>query len=307
MKKIILSVICAVVGLYFVFSGYTKLVSTEVLEYTLVNSFNISWGLAPVAARFIIGIEFLLGSFLCLQLWLKKFTLKSMLLLMALFTAYILYSLVSGNNESCNCLGDFIQLTPAQSLLKNAVIIFLLIITYLLAPDRKNKLENKYAAGILIVVSLALPFILFPVESASQEKYADAENHVLQLDSLYTNSDKAQIPAVDFRKGKHIVAFLSLTCPHCRKAALKLSTIYKINPTLPLYFILNGKEKNLEDFHSFSRSAKVPQSFLHGRNFVILAGLELPRIMLIENGVEKATIEYPDLNQQMLEEWANGK
>jgi hypothetical protein len=305
MKKNIGVLICILVGSYFIFSGYAKIIDVEILEYTLVNSFDIGWSLSPWLARLIIGIEFLLGILICFQIWLHRFTLKAMMVLMLAFTIYVAVGILSKKPDSCNCLGELIQLSPAQSLLKNILIIVLLVLVYFIYPKEfVNKFHHKYFILTLVVLSMVSPFVFFPIETqASQFKYVDNLDQTLQLDSLYINKDGLQIPSVDFRKGKHIVAFLSLTCPHCKMAALKLATIHKINPSLPIYFILNGKEKNLPDFHAFTRSSLVPQSFLRGHNFVILAGVELPAIMFIENGVEINDLEYPDLTQKMLEDW----
>ena len=308
MKKIISILLCVLVGIYFIFSGYAKIIHTEILEYTLVNSFGINWSFAPIAARLIIGLEFLLGALLCFQIWLFKFTLPATFALLAMFTIYVLFGIVSENPESCNCLGDVLQLTPWQSLGKNVLLIILLLIIYKnYSKASTNLFHKKYFIAILFALSLVLPFVLFPVETqVSQYKYVDNLDQTLQLDSVYTNQDKAQIPSIDFREGKHIVAFLSLTCQHCRMAALKLATIHKLNPALPIYFILNGKKEKLADFHAFTRSTSVPQSFLRGQNFIILAGLELPTIMFIENGVEINDVEYPELTQKMIEEWVGG-
>lgn len=280
------------------------MISTEVLEYTLVNSFAVSWELSPFLARTVIGVEYFLGAFLILQLFLRRFTLPALFVLMFLFTIYVSYTIISGTEESCNCLGDFIQLSPAESLIKNVVILIVLFFIYYLSTATKNKLHHKYIITGITLFTLSAPYIFYPMESAATSKYSSTENNKLQLDSLYSNSDTLQIPLADFRKGKHIVAFLSLRCSHCRKAALKLSTMYKRNPGLPIYFILNGKQQYLEDFYEFTRCQKVPQNFVKGRNFVVLAGVELPKIMLIEDGIEIQSLEYPELNQEMLEKWS---
>jgi hypothetical protein len=302
-RRILFHFLCIITGLFFIFSGYTKMISTEVLEYTLVNSFNAGWEIAPAAARLIIGAEYLLGAFLLFHLWLRRFTLPALLLMMCGFTIYIIWSVISGNEESCNCLGDFMQLSPWESLVKNIIIFLIIGIIYRQDEKRKFKTENKYVTIALVAITLVSPFVFYPVETAATTRYADEGHKVLQLDSLYANMKTEQIPTVDFRKGKHIVAFISLRCLHCRNAALKLATMYKRNPELPLYFILNGKKQYLDDFYEFSRSQNVPQSFLQGRNFVMLAGLELPRIILIKDGVEVQEISYPELDQELLEKW----
>ena len=48
-------------GLVFIYSGYTKLYPIEPFEFTFVDLGIAGWKSAPFIARFMIGLEFLIG------------------------------------------------------------------------------------------------------------------------------------------------------------------------------------------------------------------------------------------------------
>ena len=83
---------------------------------------------------------------------------------------------------------------------------------------------GKFSKALYIALSLssiALPFILNPIELSYAEAYLNKpkNNYTLELDSLY-KSIKTDTSSKNLSKGKHIIAFMSLTCPHCRIASL---------------------------------------------------------------------------------------
>ena len=60
--KIFFFILCSIMGLVFLYSGYTKLEPIEPFEYTFVDLGVANWRIAPFMARFMIGLEFLIGS-----------------------------------------------------------------------------------------------------------------------------------------------------------------------------------------------------------------------------------------------------
>ena len=58
-------------GMVFLYSGYTKLYPIEPFELTFVDLGIGGWRLAPFIARFMIGLEFMIGLLLMLSLYIK--------------------------------------------------------------------------------------------------------------------------------------------------------------------------------------------------------------------------------------------
>src|SRR5690606_35750896 len=109
----------------------------------------------------------------------------------------------------------------------------------------------------------------------------------LDLTPLYYSSNSQNKPApIELRKGKHIVAFMSLTCSHCKKAAFLLQVIHRQHPELPIFFVLNGHPDFLEDFFNETHAKGVPHIlFRGGDEFQSMAGPGVPAIYYIHNSI----------------------
>ena len=310
-KKIILFLIyftSCIIGFVFLYSAYTKLDPViETFEMSFIKLGIANWTTAPWIARMLIGIEIVIGVMLILNYQLK-FTLKAAVALLMLFNTYLFYQISVGNGtENCGCFGEAIHMTSSQALIKNGIMILLLIPGLILrAEGWKFRKQNRIMWGAVAALSLLLPHFINPVfydERAIMDD--ESVGMKLPLEILYEQRDREKVDSVtvDFRKGKHVVAFLSLTCPHCRVAAKKIKLMKDINSSLPFYFILNGERNELTEFMKDTKCDDIPYSFVLGQTFVKLAGVALPRIYLIHDGILVRKKNHVTLEQYQLEEF----
>ncbi len=307
-KKIIFIFLTVFIGVVFLYSGYAKLYPIEPFEYTFVDLGFINWQVAPFVARLMIGAEFCIGILLILHLNLKNIY-RIAIGLLAIFCIYlVLLMVIVGNKGNCGCFGTKISMTPFQALIKNIVMIAMLLLLkkYHIGWELKGKL--KYLFILLFVFAFAMPFILNYVELDYSQAYLNKpeNNFELELDSLYKDAT-VNIPPKSLSEGKHVIAFMSLTCPHCRIAAKKIRIMHEKNSELSFYFVLNGEEKNLIPFFEDTHTEAIPYCILNGRNFVYLAGLEMPTIYLVNNSVVEHWVDYIDLDQSEIEKWVKNK
>lgn len=303
-KKILFSFLSILLGAVFILSGVTKLDPIEPFEYTFVDIGFVNWQLAPFVARLLIGLEFLIGVFLILNIQLKKFAYKLGIAVLLIFCIYLtLLIFYSGNKGNCGCFGSKIVMTPLQALIKNAIMLVVFVILYKFHPGWELKDKKKYFLLVPILAAFAFPFILNTVALDYSEAYLNKpeNNFKLELDSLYSSAKPA--PPHTLSQGKHIIAFLSLTCKHCRIAANKMRVIHERNPEIPFYFVLNGEGKDLKHFYENTHTENIPHSMLLGRNFVFLAGTSLPTIFLVNNGMVEHDIDYMMMDQGEIEKW----
>lgn len=294
-------------GLVFLYSGYSKLLPLiETFEFTFVDIGIGNWYTAPVIARLLIGLEIFIGVLLIACYNLKKFTLPLTFGLLLFFIAYLTVSIVmSGNSGNCGCFGEHLRMTPLQAIVKNVVMIALGLLIYLLFEGWKIK-YNKLLLSLIAVTAIAVPFILNPVDySYTSNNLEEKINYPLELDLLYHPEDsvKVEIPKTDLRKGKQVLAFISLTCQHCRVAAKKFRLIKKNNPELPIYFVLNGDTANYKAFIEDTKADNIPGSYCLGKTFIQLASTQLPRIYYLDNSVVVKKVDYFELNQYSIENW----
>jgi len=311
-KKIILTLICSLLGLVFLISGYTKAgfpfpysSPIEPFEFTFVDLGFISWQVAPFIARLMIGFEFLIGVLLLLNLNLHKITYKLAIGTLLFFCVYLILLIIFvGNKGNCGCFGEVFPMTPFWALIKNIIMLALFFVLYKFHEGWQLPKKWSFVMIIIFAGTLSFPFVRNPIELNYSEAYLNQPetNFKLELDSLYNNA-KLNIPPKTLSEGKHVLAFMSMTCPHCRIAAKKMRIIHERNPEIPIYFVLNGKDEKLKPFFDDTHAEDIPHCILNGRNFIFLAGTSMPRIYLINNSVVEHDMNYIDLDQAEIEKW----
>ena len=305
--KLIVSIILSIcLGLVFIYSGYSKLFPIETFEFTFVDIGVANWYVAPVIARLLIGLEFFIGLLLIANYNLRRFTIPVTIALLSFFIIYLGIQIFNnGNDGNCGCFGESIVMTPVQGILKNVIMIVVAFLLYLLSEGWKMK-YNKLILCLVAITVAIVPFIFNPVDYTYTSNNLDEKvNYPLELNLLYTPEDlvKVEIPSIELRRGKHVLAFLSLTCHHCRVAAKKFRIIKKNNPGLSIYFILNGKKSDYKEFIEDTKATNIPSSYCLGKSFVQLSSAHLPRIYYLDDGIVVKKVDYYELNQYAIENW----
>ncbi|PBQ30797.1 hypothetical protein CNR22_03070 [Sphingobacteriaceae bacterium] len=311
-KSVVAIVLSVCLGLVFIYSGYSKLFpAIEPFEFTFVDIGIANWYMAPVFARLLIGLEFFIGVLLIANYNLRKFTLPFTISLLLFFVIYLSIQLFKNGNEgNCGCFGEHIQMSPFEGILKNIVMIVAGVLIYVLWEGWRVR-YNALLLSLSAISVVIIPFIINPVDyTYTSNNLEEKVNYPLELNLLYSPEDsvKVEIPKVELRKGKHVVAFLSLTCGHCRIAAKKFRLIKKDNPELPIYFVLNGERSKYKEFIEDTKADNIPSSFCLGKSFVQLSSAHLPRIYYLDEGMVVKKVDYFELNQYAIETWmATGK
>ncbi len=314
LKKITFSFLCSLLGLVFLVSGFTKggfpfpfSSPIEPFEYTFVDLGIGNWQIAPFIARLLIGLEFFIGLLLVFNIKLKKVAYKLGIVTLLIFSVYlVLLMLFSGNKGNCGCFGEVFSMTPFWALVKNIVMLLVFAILYKFHEGWENKFST-YILWVFLASAIALPFIWNPVELNYSESYLNKpeENFTLELDTLYSHAS-LNTPPKTLSEGKHVIAFMSLTCPHCRVAANKIRIINERNPAISFYFVLNGDTTNLKPFFENTDTENIPHCMLVGgkpNHFIYLAGTNMPAIFMVNNSVVEHVVNYMDLDQGEIEKW----
>ena len=303
--KILFFFSCSLLGLIFIFSGYTKLYPIEPFEYTFIDLGIGNWKSSPFIARFFIGLEFFIGLLLMVGLFFNRFTIKLTIASLLLFSIYLIFVIYNtGNNGNCGCFGTTISMTPLQALIKNGTILLLCFFISRYYEGLNFGKLSKWLFGSLFITAFALPHILNYIDFNYSEAYLTKkeDQFTLELDSLYNNA-KIHTPPKTLSNGKHIIAFMSMTCSHCRIAAKKLRLIKQQNPNISIYVVLNGDYKKIQPFFEDTKATNIDYCVLNGKNFIYLAGIEMPAIYLVNNSVVEHWINYMELNQSEIEKW----
>ncbi len=313
--KSLLILLSLVTGATFLYSAWTKVLPIQPFEYTMVEFLHFPWIVATIGARLMIGLEAALGGLMVLHLFgNNKSVLKSAFALLIVFSIYLVWLwATAGNDVNCGCFGDAIWMSPSVSLVKNAILLLFVGLLIRYHQGLSFKMSDT-ATSTLWLLGIVLPFLLFPI-SPGKPDWLKKESYKIDLAPLYTpiKDDTAAlrvpypaVPSTDLAKGKHILAFLSPGCEHCRLAARKMSLMKKSDPSLPFFMIIGGIASDLTDFWKYTNSQNVPYMRLHRDPFLHYTGGVFPLIIWVEDGQVKAKSTYNSLNQDEIEKWIKG-
>jgi hypothetical protein len=312
LARILLIILTIATGTIFLYSAYTKVLPIQPFEYTMVEYLHLPWLLAAIAARFFVGLEAALGGLLVIHFFGKnKWVPKMAFALLVLFSVYLaaLWA-TAGNNLNCGCFGDAIWMSPSTSLIKNAILLLLVGLIIKFHEGFRYRWVNAVTLG-LFAGTIVLPFILYAIQAGEpswlrKDRYkADftALYNPVKPDSTIQAAAYPAIPDIDLAKGKHIVAFLSPSCPHCRIAARKMHLMKVNNPSMPFYMVIGGTSSDLTDFWKESEAHNIPYMRLGREPFLDFTGGVFPLIIWVNDGWVEAKSTYNTLNEGDIERW----
>lgn len=299
LKRITGSILLLALSAVFLFSAGSKLWVIQPFEWSFIDILPIGITTASIVARLFIGLEILIAFFLLAHIFLKRFTYKAAITLLVLLTFYLILLLIKqGNNGNCGCFGEIAPMKPLTSIWKNLLMIAATASLFFLYPVKPYKHQGWLGLG-LAAVAFALPFILNPVYLSSEGRKL---HEAINLDLIYQQGQPA--PPVELRKGKHIIAFFSLTCPHCRKAAYLMQILHRQYPEIPFYVVLGGRQKDIASFFEETKSETLPHSLLENeRAFIGMAGSAVPAIYWVNNSVIERETNYIQMKPASIRTW----
>jgi len=269
-------------------------------QWTFLDMGFSSMLVTGIIARAMIGFELLLGLLLLFHIYLRPFTYKAIIVVLSIFIIYLLIVILKqGNTGNCGCFGDKLAMKPLTAIWKNVAMIAVTVLLWFVYPVKPYKYQ-EFVFLFLCLVAFSLPYIVNPVFTGTEpEKYAKT----VDLGLLYKYTPA---PSVDLRTGKHIIAFMSLTCPHCKKAAYLLQIIHHEHPEIPVFMVLDGAAANEKKFFDETHAEQVPYIlYNHLSEFMQMAGSSVPSVYWVNNGVieYKSTYAYYQLDPVYMEQW----
>lgn len=306
-QRIIGTILLLALAATFIYSAYSKIYSDNAFDnfqWTFLDIGISSIVVAGIIARLMIGLELFLALLLLGHVFLRKFTYKAVIAILCVFIIYLLIVLAKqGNTGNCGCFGDKLAMKPLTAIWKNVIMIAVTVLLMFIYPVRPYKFQ-EYVFLFLLLVAFSTPFLMNNLYmGTAPEKVSEHIN----LDLLYKYDPK---PDVDLRTGKHIIAFMSLTCPHCKKAAYLLQIIHREHPEIPIYIVLDGHPSQQKAFFDETHAEQVPHLlYRHTDEFIALAGPGVPAIYWVNNGnIEyKSKYAYYQLDPRYMGQWMNQK
>ena len=240
--KLIKDILRIGIGGMFVIAAILKLMSIDEFEI-YIYSFNVlNFLLTSFVSRIIIAGEFILGLFLILKVN-YKFTWNATMIVLILFTLFLIYTAIFRNDTNCHCFGELVELSPVESIIKNVIAMILLSIdkwtnlkpqtSNLKVQSSKLKAQSLIATSTLLIVFVVSPPNVIYNKIYSEEK--EISSYVLQEsfdDIVKINFENDTIvldstAVLETRERNLMIAIVSSGCKYCHLGVKKLSMIMK--------------------------------------------------------------------------------
>ena len=205
---------------------------------------------------------------------------------MAMLVGYsllLIYALNLGRTDSCHCFGDFLQLDPKQSLIKNGVLMALFLPIF-----RMESWKSPFRWLILIIAVMASSigvFVASPPDNMTSD-YDPEQN--LQVELFDAMLDTEPLEALNLREGKQVVCFFSTSCEYCQMAAHKLSLMQQFYgfPPERITYLFMGNEEGVAGFYEQSESARYRDLLYPDvSRLVKVVNGNFPVVVLLEDGI----------------------
>lgn len=285
-----------ILGAVFALSSAAKLSSLESFELYIFSFGYAGFDLCSVAARLIIIAEFLLGIFLVFNI-LPRLTKWLTGLSLAGFSIFLLWRAIAGDAESCHCMGELIDMNPAQSLIKNIVLILLL--AYVWNHDGRIMKHQVPASAILMALSVSVVFLAFPPDFYYR---GSSESRDLSEEAFRPVAD-----SLGLSTGRRVICFYSGSCDHCRHSASKMAGIINRHslPKDSVFVLFMQTHENQDSVATsfFSESGEgliLPYDYLHPVEFIPLTNGSMPLVVLFEDGNMVKEYDYLSINEKEL-------
>lgn len=300
--KLIYVALRLLLGATFLLSAYTKTIDFNSFELRLLDLQLIGWGMVPHLATALIVAEFAIGFyFICAFIQSKEYN-KLTAAFLIVFSLYLarLWA-IEGNDVNCGCMGETIPFTPLQALVKNALSLGILYLIHLFErkfPYLRAASSFQHVLLLLLGLSTAalnVPNFLNPVPAALQNP-SFFDHTLLQKSSTLSEGN------FNFeRQEPYLIAFLSMSCGHCRIAAERLSSMQRLNQKLPIFIVLNGDSSALHDYRAEQKIESIPFTLLEAAPFIQLAGTSVPVLFIVQNDSVRYDLNLYQLNGKQLE------
>ncbi len=297
------SVLKVLLGLVFIVSAVLKVVDMDKFEIYVYSYHFFSLNASFIFARLSIILELVLGIGLVSNTLHKVYWWGSMAMLGG-YTLLLIYALILGRTDSCHCFGDFLQLDPKQSLIKNGVLVLLFLLIY-----RMESWKTPFRWLILILAVMASSiavFVISPPDNLTSN--SDSEQN-LQIELFNEMLDDVPLEALNLREGKQVICFFSTSCEYCQMGAHKLSLMQQFYgfPKENITYFFMGNEESIAQFYEESGSAQY-RDVLYPDVARLLKAVNgnLPVIVFLEDGKVVHEYGFRNMNEAEIKAYMGG-
>ena len=261
MKRTLTELLNIAVGIIFLLSGISKAFDTESFAYIIYSyGFHSLQFLSPI----IVLIETFIGLLLIFDIRVKAVSIFCLIMVLS-FTGVYIYGLAFHNIENCGCFGNirFLSSNPFAVLIRNAVLMFFLVLIYLHSNNSGKFNTYSYTATIIAICSVAY---------MSGYSYNIVDNNYNKTSISIDVSDLKNYVSISPDSTYVIFAF-TYSCPHCMNSIANLNNYVHSDGIDKVIGIAKENPYELENFiNDFNPKFE---------------------IKIFKNGIQSLTRDYP--------------
>lgn len=284
--------ICAILsGLFFCVSAIMKLLDLDSFKLYIFSLIPIPFTLVEICVYFLLGVELGIGICLVLNISVRD-VCRVGLLLMGLFSVFLIWRIFIGDDENCHCFGSKIAMSPKVSLIKNAIITTLLIPGLNAEkPSARIRLTSIAILVAAVILSAAISFPYFMVKKTKTEDLISEELFTDFWEKTYYSEDVA------------IVSFLSIHCNYCKKYITKLNTLVsrsQVPENIHIVLLDEGAELKEIDtfFEEYANGLRFTYSLLSADVFLPIVRGNIPVGVYLQGGKINKSFDLISLNEK---------
>lgn len=268
----------------FVLSALSKLMPASIDQFELyVFSFGFfSLDCSYILARLCIGAELVLALLLFVG-WFPRITRLASLGLLILFSLFLCYAVLIGRDDSCQCFGQLMDINPAQSLLKNAVLVALLLVYFKGATKAGSRRVWKVVVSLVAAALLmAAPFVV-----SVPDNWGFGPQQIRYDEAVFADATAPDgaLRSLGVGEGRKLVAFVIPKCPYCKLARQRIDAIADRN---------HIDKKNIIYIEPQTISTELFLAISHGSP---------PLVMLLDGQTVKATYHSRNIDEKEITEF----
>lgn len=300
-----------IIGSTFLVAAILKMFSVDEFEIYIYSFEIINFLITTILSRLLIAGELLLGLFLIFNIR-PKLTWTTSMIVMLLFTLFLIFTAIFRNDSNCHCFGDIIELSPLESIVKNLIIIVLLYIVKNSMMNDQRPMKYRFMPLIFVVASISVPFIITPPDSIykmiySTEKEINTIDFYESLDDLakFDFSDEKFLDStavMDVEEGKYLIGFVSAGCKYCKIGVKKLSLIMKNNKmsTDKVKILIWGSPEGVKEFMSETDTEAYPYWHIMPNKAIDITYGRFPLFVWIEDKEIVKVGDFRDLDDSLV-------
>ncbi|MBO2522989.1 MAG: hypothetical protein CW336_03905 [Bacteroidetes bacterium] len=284
-------------GVLFIGTAVLKLLSIDNFEVYIYSFGLFSYTWTTFFSRLLIFIELMVGISLIMKIYFKQIWWLTMLMMVG-FTLFLVYAAIFRNDSNCHCFGDLIELNPTQSIFKNIFTIALLLFIRKERSYDYKPLLKKWLVAITLLLSLAIPFILVPMDVIYNKIYSEKDN----VNTVAFYESMSDSTFVGIQSGRYLINYALAGCKYCRLGAEKVTMMIDRHGIShdKLKFIIGGSDEAIAKFVEATGTSDYQHWKIPAPQFMAITYGKFPLFVFIEDGKVMKVGDFRILDDNMI-------